>query len=315
MALERLGRGGLQFESALRPVFHRAARRRSPPQRDSLPKIATGFNRNHPSSDEGGAIAEELRVSYVADRVKTTANVWLGLSMECAQCHDHKYDPISQKEYYQFYAYFNNTSDPGMQTRKGNHMPMVEVVSRADESALKQIDETLSRSKKQADEERNRALAGLVKWTMGKDGAKTLAKDTEAQFKNLKHYFPLDESEGNLLIDVRAQKDAVSKTPLKSVPGKHGSAIALDGKTAYLVPGFTEYDHRSKLTLSAWVKVDSRFTGAILSKMDNSKNYRGYDFWIEQGRPVCTSSTIGRRTPSRSSPTRRFRSTSGSTSP
>ena len=65
-------------------------------------KVASGFNRNHATSDEGGAFAEELRVEYVADRVQTTANVWMGLTMECAQCHDHKYDPISQKEYYQF---------------------------------------------------------------------------------------------------------------------------------------------------------------------------------------------------------------------
>ena len=103
-------------------------------------KIATGFNRNHPSSDEGGAIPEELRVGYVVDRVKTTSNVWLGLTMECAQCHDHKYDPISQKEYYQFYAYFNNTADPGMQTRKENQAPLVELVSMLEEQQLKKID-------------------------------------------------------------------------------------------------------------------------------------------------------------------------------
>ena len=109
------------------------------PTNDQL--VATGFNRNHPSSDEGGAIAEELRVGYVADRVKTTANVWLGLSMECAQCHDHKYDPISQKEYFQFYAYFNNTTDPGMQTRKGNQAPIVDVVTKVEEGKLEAIDQ------------------------------------------------------------------------------------------------------------------------------------------------------------------------------
>ena len=70
--------------------------------------IATGFNRNNGTSDENGAIPEELRVDYVADRVRTTFNVFQGLSMECAQCHAHKYDPISQEDYYAIFAFFNN---------------------------------------------------------------------------------------------------------------------------------------------------------------------------------------------------------------
>ena len=88
-------------------------------------KVASGFNRNHGTTDEGGAIAEEYRVEYIVDRVKTTSMVWLGLTMECSQCHEHKYDPISQKEYYQFYAFFNQASDKGMQTRNGNEPPFV----------------------------------------------------------------------------------------------------------------------------------------------------------------------------------------------
>jgi hypothetical protein len=92
-------------------------------------KIASGFNRNHSTTDEGGAIAEEFRVEYVVDRVKTTSNVWMGLTMECAQCHSHMYDPISHEEYFSFYAFFNNNADPGMQTRRGNQAPVVNVES------------------------------------------------------------------------------------------------------------------------------------------------------------------------------------------
>ena len=64
--------------------------------------LATGFNRNHMITQEGGVIEEEYRVEYVADRTATTAKSFMGLTMECAQCHDHKYDPISHQEYYQF---------------------------------------------------------------------------------------------------------------------------------------------------------------------------------------------------------------------
>ena len=76
-------------------------------------KIATGFNRNHRGNGEGGIIPEEYAVEYVVDRVETTATVWLGLTMGCARCHDHKYDPISQKEFYQVFAYFNNVPEHG----------------------------------------------------------------------------------------------------------------------------------------------------------------------------------------------------------
>ena len=74
-------------------------------------KIATAFHRNQVHNTEGGIIPEEYRVEYVADRVHTTATVFLGLSMQCARCHDHKYDPIGQGEYYQFFAFFNSVSD------------------------------------------------------------------------------------------------------------------------------------------------------------------------------------------------------------
>lgn len=91
--------------------------------------VATGFNRNHGTTDEGGAIDEEYRVEYIVDRVKTTSMIWLGLTMECAQCHDHKYDPITQEDYYRFFAFFNQTPEKGMQTRNGNAEPRAMVPS------------------------------------------------------------------------------------------------------------------------------------------------------------------------------------------
>ena len=74
-------------------------------------RVATGFNRNHVLTTEGGIFEEEYHVEYVADRVHTTATVFLATSLQCARCHDHKYDPLTQKEYYQFAAFFNNVPD------------------------------------------------------------------------------------------------------------------------------------------------------------------------------------------------------------
>ena len=77
-------------------------------------RLATGFNRNHPITVEGGIIDEEYRVEYVLDRTTTAGAVWLGMTTGCARCHDHKYDPLSQKEFFQFSAYFNQVPERGM---------------------------------------------------------------------------------------------------------------------------------------------------------------------------------------------------------
>jgi hypothetical protein len=88
-------------------------------------KLGSGFNRNHMINFEGGIIPEEYRVQYVLDRVNTTGSVWLGLTVGCAQCHDHKYDPISQKEYYQLFSFFNTVAEQGSDGRDGNAAPLV----------------------------------------------------------------------------------------------------------------------------------------------------------------------------------------------
>ena len=86
-------------------------------------KIATGFNRNHRGNSEGGIIPEEYAVEYVVDRVDTTSTVFLGLTVGCARCHNHKFDPVTQKEFYQLFAYFNNVPEHGKFRRVGNSPP------------------------------------------------------------------------------------------------------------------------------------------------------------------------------------------------
>ncbi|HUP82378.1 MAG TPA: DUF1549 domain-containing protein, partial [Pirellula sp.] len=88
-------------------------------------RIATGFNRNHRGNGEGGIVPEEYAVEYVIDRVDTTATVWLGLTMGCVRCHDHKFDPFTQDEYYKLFAYFNNIPELGRYLKYGNTPPLV----------------------------------------------------------------------------------------------------------------------------------------------------------------------------------------------
>ncbi len=102
-------------------------------------RIASGFNRNHPVNFEGGAIPEEYHVEYVVDRATTTATVWLGLTIGCARCHDHKYDPITQKEFFEFFAFFNNIDEEGLDGYRGNAKPMLELPSDEQRQRLEQL--------------------------------------------------------------------------------------------------------------------------------------------------------------------------------
>jgi len=99
-------------------------------------RIATGFGRNHVINSEGGIIDEEYRVEYVADRVRTLSTAWLGLTFECARCHDHKFDPISQRDYFSLFAFLNNVPEFGEDGRVANAVPMIPAPTTAQQIAF-----------------------------------------------------------------------------------------------------------------------------------------------------------------------------------
>ncbi|MFZ9980293.1 MAG: DUF1553 domain-containing protein [Opitutales bacterium] len=125
-------------------------------------KLATAFNRNHVINSEGGIIDEEYRVEYVADRVRTTSTALLGLTMECARCHDHKYDPVSQKDYYRMFAFFNNVFEYGEDGRVANAVPLLVTPTREQQADIRRMDEKLATL--------DRKLAGLKPPTRTPDG-------------------------------------------------------------------------------------------------------------------------------------------------
>jgi hypothetical protein len=131
------------------------------PEATLAQRIASGFNRNHMSNDETGLIDEEYRVEYVADRVDTTASTWLGLTVACAQCHDHKFDPISQREYYQLFAFFNNVPEQGLLLGT-NAPPRIQVPSAQQEQRRHELQAALDAAQSLHAPDRQR-VAELVK--------------------------------------------------------------------------------------------------------------------------------------------------------
>ena len=211
-------------------------------------KIATGFNRNHMVNNESGLIPEEFRVEYVADRVKTTSTVWMGLTMECARCHDHKYDPISQRDYYRFFAFFNNVPEKGLDGSRGNAAPLLNVAT--------------AEQKTDADELKRR-LAHAEKEFKPVDAGINQAQRTweTIAFRNLPAaltmgmtaHFPLEKHPHGFLAH--------------GANFKGGEVIEIDS------PPDIRADQ--PFTISVWVKPSA--AGCILSKMDEANRMRGFD--------------------------------------
>ncbi|MBS0263732.1 MAG: PSD1 domain-containing protein [Planctomycetes bacterium] len=132
------------------------------PSREQL--IATGFHRNHMINGEGGRIAEESRVDYVQDRVETTGTVWMGLTLNCCRCHDHKFDPVTQREYYQLAAYFNSIDESGATDAYPQARPLLPVPTPAQEARVAEMKQRESTSQKALAELEQKLRAGQPDW-------------------------------------------------------------------------------------------------------------------------------------------------------
>ena len=126
--------------------------------------LATGFNRNHRGNGELGIVDAEYAVEYVVDRVESTSTVWLGLTMGCARCHDHKYDPLSQKDFYRFYAFFNNVPDRGRYFKYGNTPPVMAAPTAEQEAELAALDARLAKLERRLQKTEAAAAVDRSRW-------------------------------------------------------------------------------------------------------------------------------------------------------
>lgn len=141
------------------------------PSQDQL--IATGFHRNHMINGEGGRIPEESRVEYVQDRVETTGTVWMGLTLNCCRCHDHKYDQLSQAEYYRLSAFFNSIDESGAKDADTFAKPVLSLASAEDEAKIKQAKDAETEANRERDELEKQLRAEQPAWeaALAGDGA------------------------------------------------------------------------------------------------------------------------------------------------
>ena len=240
------------------------------PSREQM--VATAFHRNHPMTAEGGIVDEEYRVEYVLDRVNTTAKAFLGLTMECSRCHDHKYDPISQKEYYQFSAFFNNVDELGMTGDDGNAGPMLKMT---DEVTQKRLD-SLYTMIEQLDKQKE-TLAQNVE-----DNALQIAK---VNLRNgLIAHYPLNagtEKTPNLA-DSRKPGKIVGEADI--VNGPRGNAIRVNGDHEFIeLPKMGLFEKTEPFSISLWLKPEKKDQYQEIFGNNGNKNsyWRGYESYMD----------------------------------
>ena len=248
-------------------------------------RVATGFNRNHVLTTEGGIIEEEYHVEYVADRVHTTATVVMGLSFQCARCHDHKFDPLTQREYYQFAAFFNNVPDRIVGYNQGRMAePLLKVPSREQQAELDRLQRRKTEIEALLKHREANIAAEIARWE------KSLTPDEIAKAgpAGLVAHFPFDEADGDQVGDlVNADRRGTIRGKVSRVPGKFGGALEFDGQTFVLGGDVGAFDSDEKFSLAAWVWPTSNSPTTVLSKMDEANANRGYDVILE-GAKVCS---------------------------
>ncbi|AMV39190.1 DUF1553 domain-containing protein [Planctomyces sp. SH-PL62] len=244
-------------------------------------KIATGFNRNNRTVTEAGSIDEEYRIENAVDRVETTSTVFLGLTMGCARCHDHKYDPVTQKEFYEFLGFFNNLNEKGVYTEtRGNVPPLIAAPSPEQQAQMKGLEAAIA----EAAEVARKAEAGLdAKQAAWEETARGEAVPSEPIDWSLR--FPLS---GDLAGDAPAGATASGSFQGEGEPiwvdGPISRGLTLDGRPESYVeagPGLP-LEPTSPFTFAMWVRPLG--DGACLSKMDEQAAHRGYDVCVLEGK-------------------------------
>ena len=249
-------------------------------------RIATGFHRCNITTNEGGVIQEEYAVLYTRDRTETTSWVWLGLTMNCATCHDHKFDPVTQREFYEMSAFFNNTVQPVMDGNIKDTPPVLVVPPPEDRARWDALAPEITAAKQQLEQRRVAARADfhrVLAETSPADLAPTIPTD------GLTFHALLDDGASDQIVVTMAGQPKTLPLPAAlASDGGHVAASAYKSApdVTIEVPEAGDFDKDQGFSFGAWVKLPKADSGgALLGRMDDQNIYRGWDLWLENGRP------------------------------
>lgn len=241
-------------------------------------KLATAFNRNHPMTAEGGAIEEEFRLNYVWDRSETVGTALMGLTVACARCHDHKFDPISQKDYFQMAAFFNNVKELGMTGDDGNYGPMLTLPNEEEQDRLNTIEKSILKKENEL-QLTKKELQDLDKYIR--------QLPNNFKDKGLLGHYALDRigKKGGQFVADNDSNATATKAP-EVVKGKKGNAFVFTGEYDELhlknIPNFEWTDEFSATLWMNTTKREKEKTQQLLGTSGQKNNFwSGWDFYLD----------------------------------
>ncbi len=261
-------------------------------------KIATGFNRNHRGNGEGGIIPEEYAVEYVVDRLETTSTVFMGLTVGCARCHDHKYDPFAQREFYQLFAYFNNIPERGKANKYGNSAPMIQAPTLAQQAQLDDISRKVAAAEKKFESLRSESARAQREWEVRLDRSTTLHWSIP---QDLVAHFPLDgdltsqtvaqpavpsqryASEGGQIANEKSVAPTFEEGEPRFAPGRISQGASFDGKRFIAGGNLGAFGFQDRFTLAAWI-YPTADTGAVITRTKDVEEEAGYGLYLKNGK-------------------------------
>lgn len=233
--------------------------------------IATGFNRNHRYNSESGIVFEEFLLENAVDRVDTTSTVWMGLTLGCARCHDHKYDPFSTKEYYQLISYFNNTSESGRARKFGNSEPWVTAPTQDQFKALLEKDTLISEAGAALAANDTSITEAQKQWESTQAHA---VSEHDFLKRGLVRYYSFDGNDPGVGV-------------LKGQPwfgnGLSGTAATLDGESQLVVESDPLFVAENRFSISFWLKPDEVDGSVIFSRQETSTTRPGIAAELKDG--------------------------------
>ena len=251
------------------------------PTEDQL--IATGFQRCNVTTNEGGTIDAENLANYAADRVQTFGWVFLGLTTNCAQCHDHKFDPITMRDYYSLAAFFRNTEAPAKDgNSKDGKGPILVIPSEADRPRWQALPAEIAQAKTRRDERQQQNNSDFQAWlsTASADALASVSRD------NLVLHLPLEEGTGQRVRNLAGLAASFEATgPIAwQLRGKLGPAPILRKDSTFDLGDLGDFEQDQAFSYGAWVKTTKAaaslgVNASILARMDQANGHRGWDLW------------------------------------